>query len=270
MKNALLSFAFLIFTLGIFAGPPTIAFTPQAVDVTGVWLATGVQTEPWTFSIKQDGTKLTGTLNRRGRAMGPLTIEEGTISGTSLSFKTTAPDARLIFTFTGTVAGNEITLAQSAQTIPNGNPVNTGLPGTSSSDRITIRRQVPATAAIASATPTTSMGLGVTGVWLATGVQWEPWTFNLKQEGTKLTGTVRQNGGNREPVDIEGAIDGNSILFKGSSPDGRSISVTGTIRGNEITLLRTPPATTTGMPPGTGLFGATAAPQITIRKSSPQ
>lgn len=69
----------------------------------------------------------------------------------------------------------------------------------------------------------------VTGVWTATGVSFAPWTFTLRAEGGRVTGTVSQGGSSGSmttnptgatPI-YDGAIEGNEISFKCDSPGAR-------------------------------------------------
>lgn len=113
-----------------------------------------------------------------------------------------------------------------------------------------------------------AQAVDVTGVWLATGVPYAPWTVQLKQDGARLTGTIEQNGGLPGKVDIyDGTIDGSAISFKANSPDGaRAITFTGEIHSGEITLNRSTRIITNQSQGGNGLFGTNAAPQFTIRR----
>lgn len=89
-----------------------------------------------------------------------------------------------------------------------------------------------------------AQGEPATGIWQVTGSPAEvldaPWTFDLTQTGTKLTGTVRQEGVLRGPASIrDGRVQGNAISFKVESPSGsRVITFTGTIAGDSIDLRR--------------------------------
>jgi hypothetical protein len=116
-----------------------------------------------------------------------------------------------------------------------------------------------------------AQAIDATGVWVATDVPFAPWTVKLKQDGTKLTGTMEQNGGLPGTVNIyEGSIDSSAISFKADSPDGaRAITFTGKINGDEITLNRSTRIVTDKSQGGNGLFGTKAAPQFTIRRGAP-
>src|SRR5262245_32600383 len=114
---------------------------------------------------------------------------------------------------------------------------------------------------------------GVTGRWLATGVPYEPWTLDLRQDGTNLTGTVQQNGALRGPVPIyDGTVNGAAISFKAKSPDNgaRTITFTGSVNGDVMTLNRSAEATPgagvgAGMT-GTGVFGGSGTGPFTAKR----
>ncbi len=116
MKNKLLSLLLGIAALGISGSQPLDA---QAFDATGVWLATDVPYAPWTVQLKQDGTNLTGTMEQNGGLRGTVSIYEGVINGSALSFKANSPDGARAITFTGAINGNEITLNRATQILTN-------------------------------------------------------------------------------------------------------------------------------------------------------
>ena len=91
--------------------------TARAADVTGKWTATmagrGGEGEGFTitYNFKQDGTKLTGTVET---PMGdPLTINDGKVEGDKISFTINfegGPNGAMKITNEGTIAGEEIKL----------------------------------------------------------------------------------------------------------------------------------------------------------------
>jgi len=89
-----------------------VAGALSAADVTGKWTAQvpgrDGQTREQTFNLKSDGDKLTGTLS--GGQGGETAIGDGKISGDIISFTVTRQmgDNAMKFTYTGTVAGDEI------------------------------------------------------------------------------------------------------------------------------------------------------------------
>ncbi len=105
-----------------------------------------------------------------------------------------------------------------------------------------------------------------TGTWQATaGVAYPPWTIDLKQNGTAVTGNVRQNGGVRGPVDIvDGRVQGNTITFKVPGPSGTiTLTFVGTFGGDSIAFRRS----VEGRGGGNGLFGAGGASAFTVRRA---
>lgn len=82
-----------------------------ATDITGTWttdLATpDGNSFSLTFSFKQDGTKLTGTI--QGPQGDPLAIDNGKIDGNNVSFTVTFNG--MTITHTGTVNGDEIKMS---------------------------------------------------------------------------------------------------------------------------------------------------------------
>jgi hypothetical protein len=89
------------------AQTPTPANSPA-----GKWQVTMVPNAPWVFEFTVDGTNLLGTIRQSGAANDPVTITDGKISGTTLSFKVKSPDGVRTITFTGRVNGNEISFVR--------------------------------------------------------------------------------------------------------------------------------------------------------------
>lgn len=93
-------------------------------------------------------------------------------------------------------------------------------------------------AVLAFITSAAAWGADVTGKWSAQmngpdggGMTM---TFNFKQDGTKLTGTIDGPGG--EPMAIQdGKVDGEKIVFEVSFNDMKIVHK-GTIKGDEISL----------------------------------
>ena len=92
--------------LGIFA------IAAYAADVTGKWTAEvpgrGGNMQTNTIVLKQDGAKLTGTLD--GGRGGPVEITEGKVEGETVSFTVVRETANGKFTskYKGTVSGSDI------------------------------------------------------------------------------------------------------------------------------------------------------------------
>jgi len=99
------SFVFAAFLLAL------SAVTALAADVTGNW--SGQFAGPngdgmaLTFSFKQDGAKLTGTV--QGPQGEPIEISEGKIEGDKISFTVTV-NGQMVIKHEGTVSGEEIKL----------------------------------------------------------------------------------------------------------------------------------------------------------------
>jgi len=116
----------------------------------------------------------------------------------------------------------------------------------------------------------------ITGTWKADDVAFAPWTFNLKAEGVKVTGTVSQGGsaGNTTTsltgltAIYDGAIEGNNVSFKCDSPDGgvRTVTFTGTIEGDIIDFTRTVKVQPGGYPGMNGIYGASGATRFTAKR----
>jgi hypothetical protein len=92
--------------------PAGLASLLVAGDISGTWtgmMVFGDNQVPLTYSFKQDGAKLTGTVTGPG---GDIPLAEGKVEGDKLSFSVTVdmggnPSK---FTSTGTVKGEEIVL----------------------------------------------------------------------------------------------------------------------------------------------------------------
>ncbi|MGO8678451.1 MAG: hypothetical protein ACLQVX_21625 [Limisphaerales bacterium] len=67
---------------------------------------------------------------------------------------------------------------------------------------------------------------GITGAWKAEDVAFAPWTFTLRAEGAKVTGTVSQGASSGTmtttltgaTVIHDGAIEGNKVSFTDQTP----------------------------------------------------
>ena len=90
------------------------AVTALASDVSGTWSGqmSGPNGESFdlSFTFKQDGAKLTGTV--AGPQGDPLTINEGKVEGEKLSFSVSFND--MTFQHTGEISGDEIKLTTKA------------------------------------------------------------------------------------------------------------------------------------------------------------
>jgi hypothetical protein len=93
--------------------------------------------------------------------------------------------------------------------------------------------------------------------------------FELKADGTMLTGIVRPGSTGAQPIAIlDDKIDGDTITFKFKSPDGRrTITSIGTLNGDEIAFRRGVEGPSPDGP-GRGLFGAAALPTFTAKRTT--
>ena len=110
----------------------------------------------------------------------------------------------------------------------------------------------------------------VAGTWqneVLSGPALQLWTVELRQDGTRLTGTVAPGGGQRPTEIDEGTVEGDTVVFTFNSPDGdRTITLTGDVNGDEIAFSRDVEVREGGNPGGAGIFGARGARQFTLRR----
>src|ERR1700676_1564653 len=85
----------------------------------------------------------------------------------------------------------------------------------------------------------------VTGTWKAEEVAFAPWTFILKADGGKVTGTVSQGSLSNtttltgDTAIYDGVVEGNKVSFKCDSPDGvRTILFSGALENDSIAFTR--------------------------------
>jgi hypothetical protein len=106
-----------------------------------------------------------------------------------------------------------------------------------------------------------------TGMWQASDVTSGPWSIELTQNGTTLTGSVRQAGAQGGPVTIsDGSVAGNTLTFKAVSPDGaRTITFTGTLKSDEIEFKRSVEVRNNSVG-GAGIFGGRAVAEFTAKR----
>jgi hypothetical protein len=255
MKNALL---LVLSAIWMPALQPVLA---QPVNVTGTWVANDVPYGPWTVELKQDGAKITGSMQQVGGLRGPSDIYEGSLKGNAISFKANSPDGARVITFTGTVSGDEISLNRSTQVLKDVLSLN-GLFGISAAPQFTIKR-----AAVSGAT-------GGGQHWVASeGVAFQPWTFDLKIDDGTVNGSVGQAAADSAsgttttatgPFAIsDGKVSGNVIDFKVNS-GGRIITFHGVRTGDQIAFKRSVQVVS-GSPGMNGILGASGATEFTAR-----
>jgi hypothetical protein len=88
-----------------------LAVSSRAADATGTWKWTNErngQTFETTLKLKQEGSKLTGTISGRNNTETP--IEEGKVEGENISFKVTREfnNNRIVLEYKGKVEGDTI------------------------------------------------------------------------------------------------------------------------------------------------------------------
>ena len=101
----------LISLCGLFVLASLVAF---AADVTGKWTSeapAGGKGGPQTLTLKQDGSKLTGTVDA-GRG-GPVELSNGSVEGDKVSFEVTrdfGDKGKFTSKYSGTVSGTTMKL----------------------------------------------------------------------------------------------------------------------------------------------------------------
>ncbi len=95
---------------------PSVALAQKGVD--GKWageIQGGRGPQPVTLMLKADGGKLTGSV--QGGRGGEVMIEEGTVAGDALKFKTKqmGRGGEIVFNWTGTLKGDEIAFKREAE-----------------------------------------------------------------------------------------------------------------------------------------------------------
>ena len=233
----------------------------HAVDATGQWLVTSVPFAPWTFKLTQVGAKLTGTIRQRIGAPEGIAIDKGTVRGNDVSFQVESPDSMRTVTFAGTIAGDSIRFKRSVQIHPGGDSGATGLFGARGPAEFVAGRE--AAAALAGRLH-----------WVVdTGVAYPPWTFDLKIDGSTVTGIATQaltdsasgfRAPNRGPFDVyDGKADGDAMSFKlRTANGGRIIAFTGVRRGDQIAFTRSVQVVS-GDSGRDGILGAKGATKFT-------
>ena len=104
-----------LFSMGLLA-LASLALAQASVD--GKWsgeVQGGRGPQPINLTLKADGGKLSGTLT--GGRGGEIAIEEGTIAGTTLKFKSKqmGRGGEIVFNWTGTLKGDEIAFSRMAE-----------------------------------------------------------------------------------------------------------------------------------------------------------
>ena len=121
--------------------------------ITGTWKAEDVAFAPWTFTLKAEGAKVTGTVSQ-GESSGTMTttltgatpIYDGAIQSSNVSFKCDSPDGGRTITFSGVMAGDTITFTREVKVEPGRFPGMNGIYGASGASHFTAKRVVGSTA----------------------------------------------------------------------------------------------------------------------------
>jgi pimeloyl-ACP methyl ester carboxylesterase len=103
------------------------------------------------------------------------------------------------------------------------------------------------------------------GRWQAAFAVPAEYTFDLKIEGTQVSGAIRA-AGQTSPIH-DGRLEGNTISFRVTSPSGeRVITFAGTLDGDRIAFTRDVEVRPGGASGGAALFGAGAGRRFTARR----
>jgi ribonuclease BN (tRNA processing enzyme) len=138
-------------------------------------------------------------------------------------------------------------------------------------------KRAPTLTALFLALTSAAIAQNVSGTWQAKDVAFAPWTFTLRAEGAKLTGTVSQGGSSTETTTTltgatpiyDGALSGNKLTFKVDSPEGgRTITFSGVIAGDTIAFTREVKVQPGASPGMNGIYGASGATHFTATRAS--
>ena len=98
---------------------------PGQNGITGTWKAEDVAFAPWKFTLKADGSKLSGTVSQgstNGSVSTTLTgdtpIYGGAIKGNKISFKCDVPGGGRTISFSGVREGDTITFTREVKVEP--------------------------------------------------------------------------------------------------------------------------------------------------------
>lgn len=204
-----------------------------AADLTGTWTGNMVtangDTILLTFTLKQDGEKLSGTVS--SPQLEAMEIVDGKIDGDKLSFS-------VIYNGTtikseGVISEEQIKLSSKTG---EGEPVGqeVALTRAKTPETATAQPVCPAEGC----TPKVQSAADVTGKWTSSlaipGGDAMQITFTFKQDAGKLSGTV--GGPMGDPMEIsEGKVDGDKIAFNVNF-NGMTIKHDGVVSGDTIKL----------------------------------
>ena len=104
---------------------------------------------------------------------------------------------------------------------------------------------------------------GVAGTWQGEGF---PVTVVLRLDGTKLTGTIAQ--GAAPPTEFtDGRLEGDNVVLKVQIPNGgRTVTFTGTLKGDEISFAREVMVPAGAAPGGGGILGVSGPSELRMTR----
>ncbi|MGA3161888.1 MAG: hypothetical protein ABSC77_11785 [Terracidiphilus sp.] len=207
--------------------------TAFAADLTGAWtgdfaVANG-DSYHVSLTLKQDGTKLTGTVS--GAQIGQMEIFDGKADSGMLTFSVLY--SGITITCEGVISGGQIKLTSKAD--------SEGFPGgeaTLTRDMKPDSAGAPPACPDGGCTPKSQGAADLTGTWTSNIVTPNgdriQINFTFRQDGAKLTGTV--TGPQGDPLEIsEGKVDGDKVSFNVSF-NGMTIKHDGVASGDTIKL----------------------------------
>lgn len=204
-----------------------------AADLTGTWTGSMVtasgDTIQLTFTFKQDGAKLTGTVS--SPQTGSMDLVDGNVDGDKLSFSVVYNGTTI--KSTGEISGDQVKLVPGHD---QGEPVGGEVILTRAKTPESTEAQPVCPAE--GCTPKSQSASDVTGKWTSNlvipGGDSIQITFSFKQDAAKLTGTV--GGPMGDPMEItDGKVDGDKIFFNVSF-NGMTIHHEGVVTGDTIKL----------------------------------
>ncbi len=179
----------------------------RAADVSGTWKSefdSQIGVQKYTYTLKQDGTNLTGKASSEiGDQKRDVDLKEGQVNGDTISFveMMNFQDNEIRITYTGKLSaeGNEIKFHREV--------------GDFAKEDIVAKRE-----GAAANSPPPAVATGLTGAWKAdfdTQRGLQKYTFNLKQDGTNVTGkaNVELTDSKRESDLKEGSVSGDTVSF---------------------------------------------------------
>ena len=173
-----------------------LAFTAHAADVTGTWKAqfdTQIGVQNYTFTLKQDGEKLTGKANSEiGGEKNESRLTDGKVEGDKVSFveQLSYQGNDLQISYTGKVSDDELKLTRKV--------------GDFATEELVAKREAPP--------------VDIAGQWQAqfdTQVGLQKYVFTFKVEDGKVIATAKvdTDGENRDVEFKDAELEGNTLTF---------------------------------------------------------